>query len=46
VSNPLQDAVGIINALLAWKPDDLPAEELPQEWIDAEEFVERYGGDL
>ena len=43
MSDPLKEAISIIRSLLAWAPDDLSSEEMPQEWIDAQEFSDRYG---
>ena len=35
------EAVGIIQSLMGWKPDDLSEDEMPQEWLDAEDFLNR-----
>jgi hypothetical protein len=35
------EAVEIIQSLMEWQPDDLADDEMPQEWLDAKEFLNR-----
>jgi hypothetical protein len=37
----LREAASVISRLLGWKPDDLPEDEMPSEWTEAEEFLTR-----
>jgi hypothetical protein len=37
----LNEAASLIGRLLGWKPDDMSGDEMPSEWIEAEEFLTR-----